>query len=176
MLRSQSYKSKKLYSSRIQKEKEKWYMLCIKNGLIHDGVNREAYYADILVEDGKICKIGKDLPISEETEVIDAEGLLVYPGFVEAHCHLGLDNYACGFEGHDYNEMTDILSPQLRGIDSINPMDPTLKMAAEGGVTCATWSGLSKCAGRYFCCYKDGGKAGGYYGGKKSRCHEMCIW
>ena len=56
MLRSQSYKSKKLYSSRIQKEKEKWYMLCIKNGLIHDGVNREAYYADILVEDGKICK------------------------------------------------------------------------------------------------------------------------
>ena len=80
MLRSQSYKSKKLYSSRIQKEKEKWYMLCIKNGLIHDGVNREAYYADILVEDRKICKIGKDLPISEETEVIDAEGLLVYLG------------------------------------------------------------------------------------------------
>lgn len=159
MLRSQSYKSKKLYSSRIQKEKEKWYMLCIKNGLIHDGVNREAYYADILVEDGKICKIGKDLPISEETEVIDAEGLLVYPGFVEAHCHLGLDNYACGFEGHDYNEMTDILSPQLRGIDSINPVDPTLKMAAEGGVTCvAAGPGSANVLGGTFVAIKTVGK------------------
>lgn len=134
-------------------------MLCVKNGLIHDAVNREAYQGDILIEDGKIKAIGKELALEEGTEVIDAEGLMVYPGFVEAHCHLGLDNYACGFEGHDYNEMTDILSPQLRGIDSINPMDPTLEMAAQGGVTCvAAGPGSANVLGGTFVAMKTAGK------------------
>lgn len=134
-------------------------MLCVKNGLIHDAVNREAYQGDILIEDGKIKAIGKELPTEAGTEVIDATGLMVYPGFVEAHCHLGLDNYACGFEGHDYNEMTDILSPQLRGIDSINPMDPTLEMAAQGGVTCvAAGPGSANVLGGTFVAMKTVGK------------------
>lgn len=134
-------------------------MLCVKNGLIHDAVNREAYQGDILIENGKIKGIGKELALEEGTEVIDAEGLMVYPGFVEAHCHLGLDNYACGFEGHDYNEMTDILSPQLRGIDSINPMDPTLEMAAQGGVTCvAAGPGSANVLGGTFVAMKTVGK------------------
>lgn len=134
-------------------------MLCVKNGLIHDAVNRETYQGDILIEDGKIKAIGKELALEEGTEVIDAEGLMVYPGFVEAHCHLGLDNYACGFEGHDYNEMTDILSPQLRGIDSINPMDPTLEMAAQGGVTCvAAGPGSANVLGGTFVAMKTVGK------------------
>lgn len=134
-------------------------MLCVKNGLIHDTVNREAYQGDILIENGKIKEIGKELALEEGTEVIDAEGLMVYPGFVEAHCHLGLDNYACGFEGHDYNEMTDILSPQLRGIDSINPMDPTLEMAAQGGVTCvAAGPGSANVLGGTFVAMKTVGK------------------
>lgn len=134
-------------------------MLCVKNGLIHDAVNREAYQGDILIEDGKIKAIGKELALEEGTEVINAEGLMVYPGFVEAHCHLGLDNYACGFEGHDYNEMTDILSPQLRGIDSINPMDPTLEMSAQGGVTCvAAGPGSANVLGGTFVAMKTVGK------------------
>lgn len=134
-------------------------MLCVKNGLIHDAVNREAYQGDILIEDGKIKAIGKELALEEGTEVINAEGLMVYPGFVEAHCHLGLDNYACGFEGHDYNEMTDILSPQLRGIDSINPMDPTLEMAAQGGVTfVAAGPGSANVLGGTFVAMKTVGK------------------
>ncbi|QUO31873.1 amidohydrolase [Faecalicatena sp. Marseille-Q4148] len=134
-------------------------MLCIKNGLIHDAVNREAYKGDILVENGKISAIGRDISVTEETEIIDAEGLQVYPGFVEAHCHLGLDNYACGFEGDDYNEMTDIICPQLHGCDGIYPQDPTLKMAAEGGVTCvATGPGSANVLGGTFVAIKTVGK------------------
>lgn len=134
-------------------------MICIKNGLIHDAVHKDAYVADILVEDGKIKEIGQDLVVSEGTEVFDATGLEVYPGFVEAHCHLGLDNYACGFEGHDYNEMTDILCPQLRGIDSVNAMDPTVRMAAEAGVTCvATGPGSANVLGGTFLAMKTVGK------------------
>ncbi|MBS5130377.1 MAG: amidohydrolase [Lachnospiraceae bacterium] len=134
-------------------------MLCIKNGLIHDAVNREAYKGDILIENGKISAIGSDISVTEGTEIIDAEGLQIYPGFVEAHCHLGLDNYACGFEGDDYNEMTDIICPQLRGCDGIYPQDPTLKMAAEGGVTCvATGPGSANVLGGTFVAIKTVGQ------------------
>ena len=134
-------------------------MLCIKNGLIHDAVNREAYKGDILIENGKISAIGSDISVTEGTEIIDAEGLQIYPGFVEAHCHLGLDNYACGFEGDDYNEMTDIICPQLHGCDGIYPQDPTLKMAAEGGVTCvATGPGSANVLGGTFVAIKTVGK------------------
>ncbi len=111
-------------------------MLCVRNGMIHDAIHEEAFRGDILVEDGKIKAIGRGLEIPEGTEVIDAEGLQVYPGFVEAHGHIGLDGYGIGYEGMDYNELNDIISPQMRGIDGVKPLDPALPMAAAAGVTC----------------------------------------
>ena len=110
-------------------------MICIRNGLIHDAVNPEPYVADILIDKGKIKAVGQKLP-AKGAKVIDATGLEVYPGFVEAHGHSGLDGYGIGYEGQDYNEMNDILSPQLRAIDAIQPMDYALKEAREAGVTC----------------------------------------
>ena len=111
-------------------------MLCIKNGTVHDGVHREGFQADILVEDGKIKAIGEKLEIPGDAEVVDAAGLQVYPGFVEAHGHIGLDGYGIGYEGMDYNELNDIISPQMRGIDGVKPLDPALPKAAAAGVTC----------------------------------------
>ena len=111
-------------------------MLCIKNGTVHDGVHREGFQADILVEDGKIKAIGENLEIPGDAEVVDAAGLQVYPGFVEAHGHIGLDGYGIGYEGMDYNELNDIISPQMRGIDGVKSMDPALPKAAAAGVTC----------------------------------------
>ena len=111
-------------------------MLCIKNGTVHDGVHREGFQADILVEDGKIKAIGENLEIPGDAEVVDAAGLQVYPGFVEAHGHIGLDGYGIGYEGMDYNELNDIISPQMRGIDGVKPLDPALPKAAAAGVTC----------------------------------------
>ena len=129
-------------------------MLWIKNGTVHDGVHREGYLADILVEDGKIKEIRghmegehsmeekhsmegeRSMEIPAGTEIVDASGLQVYPGFVEAHGHIGLDGYGIGYEGMDYNELNDIISPQMRGIDGVKPMDPALPKAAAAGVTC----------------------------------------
>lgn len=110
-------------------------MVGIIGGTIHDGVRRDPYRADILIENGKIKAIGENLSMPEGTKIIDAEGLFVYPGFVEAHCHLGLDGYGIGYEGQDYNEMNDITAPQLRAVDSFNPLDPSVKEAARAGVT-----------------------------------------
>ncbi len=117
-------------------------MFYIKNGMVHDGVHREGFPGDILVEDGKIKAIrkhmeeGHSMEVPAGAEIVDAEGLQVYPGFVEAHGHIGLDGYGIGYEGMDYNELNDIISPQMRGIDGVKPMDPALPKAAAAGVTC----------------------------------------
>jgi len=108
----------------------------IEKGMINDAVNKEAYVGDILIENGKIAAIGENMTIPEEAKVIHAEGLFVYPGFVEAHGHIGLDGYGIGYEGMDYNEMNDIVSSGLRGIDGIKPMDAAFPKAAAAGVTC----------------------------------------
>lgn len=108
----------------------------ITNGMVHDAIHKDAYKADILIENGKIAAIADRLDIPENAEVVDAEGLQVYPGFVEAHGHIGLDGYGIGYEGMDYNEMNDIVCPQLRGIDGVKPMDAAFPKAAAAGVTC----------------------------------------
>jgi len=144
--------------------------LIIRNGLVHDGIHEEAFIADILVANGKIAKIaaqiseeeGKDAANSsgtEEVQILDAEGLEIYPGFVDAHCHIGLDGYAIGFEGKDYNEMGDPITPQLSAIDGINPQDVTFEQARSGGVTCVcTGPGSSNVIGGTFCAIKTYGK------------------
>jgi len=109
--------------------------MLIKNGTVYDAVTPTPYKADIRVEDGKIAEIAPVLEAAEGEQVIDAAGLSVYPGFVDAHSHLGLDGYGMGYEGQDYNEMGDIVASQLRAIDSFNPQDKSIAMAAKGGVT-----------------------------------------
>lgn len=110
-------------------------MLLIKNGLIFDAVREEPYAGNILIEDGLIAAIGPDVTAPEGADVFDAKGLNVYPGFVEAHGHIGLDGYGAGFENADYNEKGDVLTPHLRGIDGVKAMDPAFRQAVEAGVT-----------------------------------------
>ena len=133
-------------------------MLLLKNALLHDAVRKDAYMTDILVKDGKIAAIGENLSADGVGEVIDAAGKDVYPGFVDAHSHLGLDIYGIGFEGDDYNEMNAPICPEVRGIDSFNPFDPAVKMALAGGVTCVgTGPGSANAIGGTFLAVKTSG-------------------
>lgn len=109
--------------------------MLIKNGLIYDAVNKTPYCADIRTEGTLIKVIAANLSPADGEEVIDAAGLRVYPGFIDAHSHLGLDNYGMGYEGHDYNEMNDIVACHLRALDSFNPQERGVRFALEGGVT-----------------------------------------
>lgn len=134
-------------------------MICIQNGTLHDAVHPQPYQADILVKNGKIARIGAGLEVPAGCRVIDASGKMVYPGFVEAHCHIGLDGSGIGFEGTDYSEFNDIFSPQLRAIDGIQPMDPAFREAAEAGVTTVcTGPGSSNVLGGQFAVIKTVGK------------------
>ncbi len=90
----------------------------------------------ILIENGKIKAVGemKDAP-QTDGELLDAEGRLVLPGFIDAHSHLGMWEDGLAFEGDDGNEETDPVTPQMRAVDAVNPMDHCFEEAREGGVT-----------------------------------------
>lgn len=134
-------------------------MICIQNGLVFDAVEETAKVKDLLLDQGKIVKIGENLEVPENCEIVDASGLYVYPGFVDAHSHLGTTQSAIGFEGDDTNEMNDILTPQLRGIDCIQPLDETFEEARRGGVTTVcTGPGSANVVGGTFLAMKTAGK------------------
>ncbi len=71
----------------------------------------------------------------DQDEVIDGTGLVAYPGFVDAHCHISLWEDSVGAEGEDGNEENDPITPHLRALDAINPFDRCFKDALEAGVT-----------------------------------------
>ena len=134
-------------------------MLIIKNGYIKTMDGEDIKNGQIIIEDGKIKAIGNNLIIPNDVEVIDAEGLLVTPGLIDGHCHIGMWEEGIGFEGEDGNEAVEPITPHLRAIDGINPMDQGFQDAIEGGVTCAvTGPGSANVIGGSFAAIKTYGK------------------
>lgn len=130
-------------------------MLFIQNAHIKPMSGPDLENGCLLIENGRIAAIGTNLTAPEGATVIDAQGRLVTPGLVEAHCHIGLHNEAVGFEGRDYNEIVDPVTPQLRAIDSINPQDEAFRLAIEAGVTTAvTGPGSANVVGGTFAAIK----------------------
>ena len=111
--------------------------MLIINGVVHtmDGPVIENGY--VALAGSKITRVGpmEDCPASWEGEVLDAQGGHVCPGFIDAHCHLGMFGDALGFESDDGNEETDPCTPQLRAIDAVNPLDRCFAEARGAGVT-----------------------------------------
>ena len=111
--------------------------MLIINGTVHtmDGpVIKNGYVA---VKGSKIARVGpmEDCPKSWVGEVFDAQGGHICPGFIDAHCHLGMFGDALGFESDDGNEETDPCTPHLRAIDGVNPLDRCFSEARAAGVT-----------------------------------------
>ena len=110
--------------------------MLIHNGVVHpmDGPVIPRGY--VWLEGEKIRAVGpeEELPAWDGPS-LDAEGGHILPGFVDAHCHLGMFGNALGFEADDGNESTDPCTPQLRAIDAVNPLDRCFEEARQGGVT-----------------------------------------
>ena len=134
-------------------------MILIKNGYIKTMAGVDVVNGQILIENGKIAAIGADLKVPADIEIIDADGMLVTPGLVESHCHVGMWEEGIGFEGEDGNEDVEPITPQLRAIDAINPMDLGFTDALEGGVTTVvTGPGSANVIGGTFLAMKTYGK------------------
>jgi imidazolonepropionase-like amidohydrolase len=91
----------------------------------------------VLIEDGVITAVGRDVAVPEGIRTIDAQGKWLLPGFVEAHGHLGVHEEGEGWAGQDTNEMTDPDGSALRALDAIHVDDEGFRDALAGGVTTA---------------------------------------
>ena len=113
-------------------------MLLIRGGHIKPIVGEELMKGDVLIgDDGRIAAIGEKVDVPTDTPVLDATGCLVTPGFVDAHCHIGMEEECMRWEGDDVNEYSSPVTPELRAIDAINPRDEAFAEAIAGGVTTA---------------------------------------
>ena len=128
--------------------------MLFKNATIYT-MEQDPFVGDFKIDKGVFTQIGKDLTPDVDEDVQDLNGLYVFPGLVESHCHLGMEETAIRFEGDDVNEITDPITPNMRGIDGCNPMDETVELALKGGVTTvAAGPGSANVLGGTFFAYK----------------------
>ena len=131
--------------------------MLFKNATIYT-MEQDPFVGDFRIDKGVFTKVGTNLTANEGEDVQDLNGLFVFPGLVESHCHLGMEETAIRFEGDDVNEITDPITPNMRGIDGCNPMDETVELALKGGVTTvAAGPGSANVLGGTFFAYKTKG-------------------
>ena len=129
--------------------------LLIKDGLVKPISGPDIPEGDVLVDNGKIVAVGRKVKAPAKCRTIDAHGLLVTPGLVEAHCHLGLHGEATRWEGTDINERSNPVTPHMRAIDGFRPDDEAVGIALAAGVTTAVAGpGSANVVGGTFAAFK----------------------
>lgn len=98
----------------------------IKNGTILTVSQGTKENTDILVTNGKITRIDKNITAPSGVQVIDAKGLFVMPGIIDCHSHIALDVV---------NEATNPVTAEVNVGDALDPLDVSIYRALAGGVT-----------------------------------------
>lgn len=111
--------------------------MLLQHGIVHTMDGPVIPDGFVVLEGKTITAVGpmEALPAGYSGPVLDAAGGHIFPGLVDAHCHLGLWGDGLGFEADDGNESTDPCTPHLRGLDGVNPLDRCFQEARRGGVT-----------------------------------------
>ena len=113
-------------------------MKCIllKNCLLIDMNNGEIKKKDILIENDKIKQISEVIDFeSENLKTINVKENYVIPGMVDCHTHMGIIEESIGKLGIDNNEISDPITPHIRALDAVNPLDVAFLDAIKCGVT-----------------------------------------
>ena len=158
----------------------------IINGNIYTTADKNIENGYISIQKGKIVKVGDMKELAEgnllkgtekkpehkkggsrknnksyniEEKILDVKGAWVMPGIIEAHCHVGITEEKNGTVGDDVNEVSDPITPTLRGLDAINPMDPEFHDAIKAGITSVmTGPGSANVVGGQFVFMKTQGR------------------
>lgn len=110
-------------------------MLLVQNGMLYTMESEHPFQGDLLIGGGKILQISNHIVPTERMQIIDATGLRVYPGFIDAHSHIGISEERKTGQGDECNENTNPITPCMRAIDAINPMDSAFHNALATGIT-----------------------------------------
>ena len=111
--------------------------ILLKNCLLFDSEFKNKEIKDIYIEKGKIYSIEDSICLEDkEIKVLDIRENIVSPGLIDCHTHMGIIEEATGKIGIDNNETSNPVTPHLRGIDAINPLDISFGDALSSGITC----------------------------------------
>ena len=153
-------------------------MLVIKNARIFTMAGKNDFLGCVVLEDNKIKEVGNETLYQSypDAEVIDALGLIVTPGLVDPHCHLGIMEEGIRFEGNDTNEMSGPVYPELRGIDSIYVKDMAFEYTYKAGITTVnTGPGSANVIGGTFTAIKTYGETVDEMIIKEETCMKMAL-
>ncbi len=135
-------------------------MLLIKNGMVKPMAGADIPHGCVLVQNGKIKSVAQRIDPPSGCKILDAEGSWVMPGIIEAHCHIGITEEKMGIEGNDCNETMQPITPYLRAIDAVNPMDSAFFNAVRAGITSVmVGPGSSNVVGGQFLFMKTSGRS-----------------
>lgn len=134
-------------------------MLLIQNGLLYTMEEETPFYGDLLIKNGKIFQIAEHIEVDNYEQIIDAKGKLVLPGFIDAHSHIGIVEEKVTAIGDSCNETANPVTPMIRAIDAVNPMDSAFHNALAAGITgVMTGPGSSNVIGGQFAFIKTHGR------------------
>lgn len=110
--------------------------ILLKNALVYP-ITSSAFHGDVLIENGKISRLGKSVKTDSDVKIIDCTNSCLLPGFIDVHTHLGLYDEGTGWAGNDANETAERMSPHVRAMDGVYPLDPAFSDAVKYGITTA---------------------------------------
>ena len=110
-------------------------MIALTNGRLYTIEHGVVEQGTVLMDNGKIAAVGTDVIIPADAQVIDVEGRIVTPGFIDAHTQIGIDEEIYQPIGDDCNEMTEPNTAELRAMDAINYRDLSFQDAVKAGIT-----------------------------------------
>lgn len=111
--------------------------ILLKNATIYPITSKPIKYGDVLIENGKIAKVGVNLATERDVKMINCDERYLLPGFIDVHTHLGLYDEGTGWAGNDANETAEALTPHIRAMDGAYPLDPAFTDAIKSGITTA---------------------------------------
>lgn len=94
-------------------------MLLIQNGLLYTMESDEPVHADLLIKEGKIHTVAEHIHPADNMKILDAEGMRVFPGFIDAHSHIGISEEKMTPQSDECNEGTNPVTPCMRAIDAV---------------------------------------------------------
>ncbi len=110
-------------------------MLLIQNGLLYTMESDQTKHADLLIKNGKITEIAENITPTKDMKILNVQNMHVLPGFIDAHSHIGIAEEKTTAIGDSCNESTNPITPCVRAIDAINPMDSAFHNALASGIT-----------------------------------------